>query len=296
MSGSQVVLGVDLGGTTLRAALFVGGTPVAVATRASALASDERDRPSAVMVELFQQITSGRAIDAVCVAAAGPVDVAARRIHNMHTLPDWSEDDWPDLLSDALQAPVLMENDAMAAAAGEFRAGAGQGADVMCMVMVGTGIGVAVVGSKRGPYRGARSFHPEAGHMLISHHGDRCYCGYVGCWEALCSGTALASRWTTGVGQGSAPEVDWDGYAEEFARGIANLERVYVPDVIVLGGGVADSFATFSSALRAALSARDVMGPVTRATIVKARLEHPGAYGAAHLAMDYLADKERKTK
>lgn len=294
MKKSQTVLGVDLGGTTLRAALFIDGTSVAVATRGSALTPEERLNPATVMLELVHRVSAGRRIDAVCIAATGPVDVVNHRINNPYTLPDWSGSSWPEVLSDALEAPVLMENDTVAAAVGEFRDGAGRGAEVMCMVTIGTGIGVAVIGSESSPYRGAGFFHPEAGHLLISDRGDRCYCGFIGCWESLCSGTALSSHWKLQTVRGMTPEVDWDGYAEVFARGIVNLNRVYVPDVIVLGGGVSESFDSFSPALMAALGARDAMGPASQPRIVKTQLEQPGTSGAGHLAMDFLASRERQ--
>jgi glucokinase len=293
MSMPQAVLGVDLGGTSLRVALVVDGTVVDVVTRSSILTQGERHNPATVMLELCRRVAGHHPILAVGVAAAGPVDIFERRICNPYTLPDWSGSDWPDVLSTALGLPVLLENDAAAAAVAELRAGAGKGAEVLCMVTVGTGIGVAVVtaGSRR--YHGARGAHPEAGHMLISDRGNECYCGYVGCWESLCSGRALASQWTSASAD-MEMVVDWDGYARVFARGIVNLERIYAPDLIVIGGGVADSLANFLPALRGATREPDPMIPGPRALIVRARLQYPGAYGAACLAIDAITQRSLK--
>ncbi len=201
-----------------------------------------------------------------------------RLVHNPYTLPDWSGSDWADELESKMGIPVVVDNDAMGAAFGEFALGAGRSAEVMCLVMLGTGIGVAVVSRRFGALRGAGAFHPEAGHVLVSTEGERCYCGQVGCWEELCSGESIPRYWTTDDG------IDWDAYARMLARGICNLSRSYAPNIIVFGGGVSDNFDDFAPWLRASFAEPDPMGRPEPPLFVRAELDQPGTTGAAYLA------------
>ena len=95
-------------------------------------------------------------------------------------------------LREKYQVAVALENDADAAALGEYWMGAGQGAERVMMVTFGTGIGTGLVLNGK-IYRGLRGAHPEGGHILIDPHGPACYCGAHGCWESLASGPAIAS-------------------------------------------------------------------------------------------------------
>src|SRR4029078_5069730 len=87
---------------------------------------------------------------------------------------------------------VAMENDADAAALGEWRWGAAQGKSHAIGIPVGTGIGGGIVINKA-LYRGVHGAHPEIGHHTIEASGPRCYCGAHGCWEVLASGPAIAA-------------------------------------------------------------------------------------------------------
>jgi glucokinase len=89
--------------------------------------------------------------------------------------------------------PVYIENDANAAALGEFRFGAGRGTRHLLHATLGTGIGGGIVIDGR-LYRGAKGFAGEIGHMIIDPAGPVCACGSRGCLEALVSGTAFAER------------------------------------------------------------------------------------------------------
>lgn len=272
------VIGVDIGGTNIRAALFDGEVEIRTVVRRAALGPGEG--PADAMVALIREAAGEEPIAAVGMAITGPVDVRTRIVHNPHTLPDWSESTWVDEVEAALGRPVVVENDAMGAAFGEFTGGAGRGAEVMAMVTLGTGIGVAVVSRSTGALRGAAAFHPEGGHLLIGDGGlarvDRCYCGQIGCWEELCSGSSIPKYWTTDG------RIRWDDYGRMLARGVRNVTRAYAPDTVVFGGGVSANFADFAPALQEAFAEPDPMGaPVS---FVRAELEQPGCVGAAHLA------------
>ena len=135
------------------------------------------------------------------VGSTGPTDVRRGVLVNPLTLPGWLEVPVVARLTGHFGVPACLENDADAAALGEYWAGAaapGAAAGspdapaVRCLyaITVGTGIGTACILDGQ-VYRGANGFHPEGGHQIVDPSGPQCYCGGKGCWESLSSGTAI---------------------------------------------------------------------------------------------------------
>ncbi|CAB4603848.1 unannotated protein [freshwater metagenome] len=147
---------------------------------------------------------------------------------------------------------VHVENDATMAAYAEWQVGAARGARNAVMVTLGTGIGGGIVmGGEL--HRGANGFAGEIGHMVVQRDGIDCVCGRRGCWERYASGSAL--RTLSGGMSGEevfAAAATGDAHAlsvvHEFADwvavGLASLTNICDPEVIVIGGGVVQSFAT----------------------------------------------------
>jgi glucokinase len=146
---------------------------------------------------------------------------------------------------------VHVENDATSAAFAEWRVGAAAGARDAIMVTLGTGIGGGIVmGGEL--HRGAHGFAGEIGHMVVERNGVACPCGLRGCWERYASGSAL--RHLSGGMSGeevfrkfyegdSAAHSLVNEFAQWIAIGLASLTNICDPEVIVLGGGVIESFA-----------------------------------------------------
>jgi glucokinase len=165
--------------------------------------------------------------------------------------------------------PVAVENDVNAAVWGEHEFGAGKGIDELLMLTIGTGIGGGIVIDGK-LYRGARGIAGEFGHMTIVEGGPVCACGQRGCLEAMASGTAIARMAREGLG--AAPDSILMELAQErpqritgelvseaanagdaFAAGIleragrslgvglANLTNAFDPQLILIGGGGAES-------------------------------------------------------
>src|SRR5262249_39035966 len=102
---------------------------------------------------------------------------------------------WRDLplaarIERAVGRPTVVENDASAAAWGEFRLGAGRGASEVLVVTVGTGVGGGLIAGGE-LLRGANGFAAEIGHVIVEPGGPRCGCGNLGCWEQVASGRAI---------------------------------------------------------------------------------------------------------
>lgn len=189
------------------------------------------------------------------VVCAGPVDTEKGIVQNPYTLPGWEEFPLSKRLSEETGAPVFLENDANGALTGEVTLQHLHKERVL-MVTVGTGIGAAFM--DRGKlYQTGSGYHPEMGHIVISSTKDLCYCGQTGCFEHLCSGTAVNKR---AVQMGY---IDFDGLysggqngdqkalemlariADDFCRGLWNLCVIIKPDVLILGGGLMEQYYTF---------------------------------------------------
>ena len=199
------------------------------------------------------------------IAAPGPIDIPAQILLGPPTLPGWHDVPLAAMLGERLGLPVRLENDGNAAALGEWRFGAARGVRSLVFVTVSTGIGGGVVVDGH-LLHGRRGMAAEIGHMTITGEGEPCFCGAVGCLEAVASGTALGRRAAraTAPGDGSAlrrlsGDADPSGrdvieaaragdplalaLVEEEGRwlgiGFTNLLHLYAPEVVVVGGGIA---------------------------------------------------------
>ena len=256
-------VGIDLGGTKLAG--------IRMDERGEVLARAEAPTPGdaeAILEELLRLAASLVADDArsVGVGAAGMVEFEAGALRFAPNLP---LRDVPirSLIEERSGLRCVVDNDANAAGWGEYRFGAARGHRNVLLVTVGTGIGGAIVMDGQ-LYRGAHGFANEIGHVIVEPGGPRCGCGNLGCWEQVASGQALdrlaaleASRDPGGAIARAAEGADADGRAasraalagDEAARdifqevgkrlgeGLAGLVNVLDPDVVVIGGGVAEA-------------------------------------------------------
>ncbi|MEY4756296.1 MAG: hypothetical protein RJA34_1194 [Pseudomonadota bacterium] len=262
-------IGVDLGGTQVRAAL------VDASGRLLARAAEKTDKtggPQAVVqqiLKLIAQVSAGAdmaVIPAIGISAPGPLDSLAGVILDIPTLPGWINVPIRDWVSQALGKPVSLTNDGVAAAIGEWKFGAGRGYSDFVYVTVSTGIGGGVISDGR-VLHGRRQLAGHIGHMTILPDGEFCTCGNQGCWEAQASGTALGkyareqakrspasllSRWGDAVGAKEVFEAALAGdqlsidivarQARLLGIGIVNLLHLYSPESVVVGGGVSHGF------------------------------------------------------
>jgi glucokinase len=308
--GESLVVGIDIGGTKIAAAAV---EPTGqILSRSTVLTEAQRGFENGMrrIVRLIDDVLrdAGRArtdLDAIGIGCAGPVNPLAGTIDNPYTLPTWDGVDIVHPLEAAFDVPVGLENDADAAALGECWLGAGKGGSIVVMITVGTGVGGAVILDGH-VYRGIDGSHPEIGHLAIDAHGPCCYCGMRGCWESLASGTAIAAAM-----RAHTPDRDPDSItgasviadarrgdpvardvieqaARVTARGIFTLLNLYVPEIVVLGGGVMQAYDLFAPAIDDLVN-RNTMAPIDRIIISPAALGNDaGLLGAVRLALDLL--------
>jgi glucokinase len=305
-----IVLGIDIGGTKIAIAAVTQEGQIlsrdTMPTEAHRGFDDGRGRIVALAdAVLAQARCAGGALTAIGIGCSGPVEPFKGTIHNPYTLPTWDGVNIVAPLRERFGVPVALENDADAAAMGEVWLGAGRGGRVVVMVTVGTGIGGSIVIDGQ-IYRGAGGAHPEIGHHCIDPSGPACYCGIHGCWEAIASGPAMARAarermpdrppesitGATVIAQARAGNSVAQEVVARAARATAlavfNLVNLYVPDILVLGGGVMEAYDLFEPALRQVVTC-DTMAPVDRIRIRRAALgSDAGVLGAARIAYELL--------
>lgn len=189
----NLILGIDIGGTSLRLALAQSAKRV-ISRRKVTSPADEEPR---VMVDTISRLAGellaearGGSLAAVGVSAPGPVDSKSGTLMDPPNLSRFHTVPLRDLLRRELSAPVALENDANAAALAEHRMGSGREVQDMVYVTISTGIGGGLIADGR-LISGARGGAGEIGHITIDVNGPPCGCGKNGCWEAMASGTAI---------------------------------------------------------------------------------------------------------
>ena len=181
-------IGIDIGGTSVRAAVIDDDCQVVASRRAFTprTVADTDDVLSRLILELAAEYEVG----AAGLAVAGFVSTDLSRVMFAPHLA-WRGDPVPARLTARLGLPVVMDHDVNSAAWAEYRRGAAAGSPVALLIALGTGIGAGLVVDGT-IYRGAHGVAPELGHVVVVPGGRPCPCGKRGCWERYCSGTALA--------------------------------------------------------------------------------------------------------
>lgn len=272
-----LTVGVDVGGTKIAAGVVDEKGTILQRARRESPASDS-DAIEECIADLVRELTADNAVDAVGVGAAGFVDVSRSIVLFAPNLA-WREEPLRVDLERRINLPVVIENDANAAAWGEFAFGAGADADDLLLVTVGTGVGGGIVLDGR-LHRGTFGVAAEIGHLRVVPEGLPCPCGNRGCWEQYASGSALVrgareraredvsarslvDRAGGDVGSISGPMItqaaqEGDPFAvAELAllgrwlgEGIASLAAVLDPGVVVIGGGVSGAGALLLDPIR----------------------------------------------
>lgn len=240
----------------------------------------------------------------VGIGAPGPLDRADGVVRIAPNL-GWHEVPLRQLVSDALELPAALDNDANCAILGEWWLGAARGARHVVGLTIGTGIGGGLVLDGR-LFHGASDVAGEVGHTTIEANGRRCGCGNLGCLEAYASGPAIAARAREAL-EGSAASPLWQlvdddpesitaetvyaaaqagdslarlivrETAEYLGTGVANLLNVFNPELVVIAGGVTQAGDALFEPLRAAVKRRAFRPAVEACRIVPGTL--PGTAG-----------------
>jgi glucokinase len=263
-------LGIDLGGTNIKGGVCdERGTLVtrhAIDTQADRGAEHVLVRMSGLVEELLHRANVTRSqIAGVGVGAPGPMSHTQGIIYSAPNLPGFVHVPLRDRFAALTGLRTVLENDANAAAFGEFAAGVGQNVRSLVLLTLGTGIGGGMVLDGK-LWRGCFDNAGEVGHMVIVPGGRPCPCGQQGCLERYASANAVAERLAEAVRAGAdsllkpkvsaAEEFDardvlaaidrrdalatriWDETGYYLALGIVNLRHLINPELVVLAGGL----------------------------------------------------------
>ncbi len=205
-----LVVGVDLGGTQLRAAVLQGATLISRV----GLLTGENPTPERVIPHMFQAvrqaITQAQVmpdqIAGIGIGAPGPLNARTGVVFDPPNLPGWNNVPLRDLFSKEFSLPIFLENDANAGALGEYMFGAGQNCTELVYLTISTGIGGGIISEGR-ILDGATGIAGELGHITIDWRGERCNCGNIGCLEYIASGTAIARQANEAIAMGKGDEL-----------------------------------------------------------------------------------------
>jgi glucokinase len=265
------VIGIDLGGTQIRAAVLQG---TRLLSRASAL-TGKNTTPERLIPQMYDVVE--RALDqahmrltriaGMGIAAPGPLDSQRGIVFCPPNLAGWENVPLVEIFQTRYtNIPIFLENDANAAGLGEYTFGAGRGSKNYVYLTVSTGVGgYAILDGHI--LRGASDTAWELGHMTVDMNGDQCNCGNRGCLESIASGTAIARRAQEAINRGACfPNIAKNGSsghqldakdvaraaclgvpaakeiiqkaAEALGVALVNIIHILNPEIIVLGGGV----------------------------------------------------------
>ena len=309
----KYVIGVDLGGTKISTAIStIEGNILANVV----LPTKAEEGEAAVLGRIVQSIdevivgssTSIDEIEAIGIGSPGPLDAKKGIIITTPNLP-FKNYNLVQPLKEKYNIPVYLDNDANAAAIGEYMFGAGKGKNSIVYFTVSTGVGGGAVLYGK-VYRGHTSNALEIGHTTVDPNGPRCNCGNLGCLEAMSSGTAIAKKGKEAVSTNvetslkkhdtvTSYEVFKEAEAgDEVAKdiidnaltylgiGVANAIATFDPEMIIIGGGVSKAGDIVFDTVKKVVNKRCFKSMAESCEIVPAGLgSDAGVVGAVALAI-----------
>jgi predicted NBD/HSP70 family sugar kinase len=233
----SIFIGLDIGGTKLMAA--AADAKGQVLRRARSATPLDLEAGLATLNAMVAEVAEGQQVAAIGAAIGGPLDMQRRIVSPLHQ-PQWRGVPLKAIMERRWNCPFFVDVDTNVAALGEYALGGTPVARLLYLTL-STGMGGGFVVDGR-IYRGAQAGHPEVGHQAINFrcaHPERvtCECGAPDCLEALVSGNAI--RRIYGLPAEDLPAEAWAEVAYNLGQGLRNLATIYLPDTIVLGGGVA---------------------------------------------------------
>ncbi len=323
-------VGVDLGGTTVAVGLLDDRGHILEQAEAPTFAHQGHDAVIDRIARLIQRVIEGAGVSleevgGIGIGVPGMLDMERGLTLFLPNLPGtWPKVPLAPRIEQAVGLPTFLLNDVRSITLGEKTYGAGREVDNMVCLAIGTGIGGGVVvGGKL--LLGLDGTAGEVGHQVIDPYGPRCGCGNRGCLEAFASGPAIASMGVRAVKQGLTTRIgelcnydlnaitpkliaqaalEGDAVAKEIYElagfyigiGVANLITILSPQMVVIGGGVAQAGELLLAPIRETARQRVHVTPFEKVQIVRAELgTDAGMIGAAVWAQQQLAARGDKT-
>ncbi len=314
-------LGIDLGGTNIVAGVVDENYKIIATAKRKTNCPRPQEEIVADMAAVALEAINRAGIKASDIEAAGvgvpgTVDPTAGIAYYANNL-GFKNLQMSKILKELTGIDFYLENDANAAAYGEFLAGAGKGANNFVMITLGTGVGSGIIIDGK-IHTGFNYAGGELGHTVLVMDGEACTCGRNGCWEAYASATALIrqtkqamSRYPDSLmwklcggniasvngrtsfeamskGDEAAKQVV-SKYADYLAAGIANCVNIFQPEIICVGGGISKEGENLIAPVRKIVSGENYARGMSVETQVKAAElgNDAGIIGAAFICNLY---------
>jgi len=320
MTEQLIYAGIDIGGTNVKFGLFNGSGKVLFKEQRPTMA-EKGPTPLLHMITniaerlLYFAAEEGYAVKWVGVGSPGAVDhKTGKVIGPCPNIEGWQGTEIGVTMRDRLNMPVFVDNEVNAMALAEARFGAAIGASSVVCATVGTGVGGGVIIDGR-VVHGFSSSAGELGHMTIDVDGPRCACGNYGCIESFCSTRAIVARTKSRLNNGlteifsevlegsienltikklftAAKKGDSvalsvvSDTARYLGAGLAGVVNLLNPQVVVIGGGVADGGAGFIETVAEEIKRRAFSSAVEKLTVTKAALGNDAGFMGAGLLGD----------
>ncbi len=322
------IIGVDLGGTRVRAVLTDGTGAFLARASMYTEADNGLDHVLARITKcvnaVLEQADHAQVVG-MGVGAPGPLNPDTGTVYSPPNLPGWDNVPLRDLLEQRTGLPVFLGNDANLAALGEYTFGAGKDYRYLVYLTISTGVGGGVIEDGR-ILRGAKGAAAELGHITIDLNGPRCNCGNFGCLEVYASGTGIR-RQALEMLQSGRPSMlrqmvgdnledihagtvfeaaqQGDEAALELYRqvgvylgvGVTTVLHTFNPEIVVIGGGVSQVGELIFEPMRQTVRERAMKAFWENVPIVPTELKDDiGLYGAVALVLQNYEEARVRRK
>lgn len=310
MTGNYGCIACDIGGTNVRVSLIAGDFTI-IAKRKELSGSNPVEILTCLINSVISETPDGLSLKGIGLAVAGIIDSTSDVILRSPNIPSLKGFDLKAALSNQFSMPVIVENDANAAAYGEKITGSGRAFRDFVMLTLGTGIGGGIVVNNA-----LLPVSAEIGHVTINTDGMPCSCGNKGCLEAYASATAITRNTVTAIQQGADSNLktaydgafikinaadiydaakEGDALADSVLKnagrflgiGIANVINILGPQAVILTGGLIGAWDIYVEAAISEASKRAMPELFERVQILRSSLgDDAGAIGIAALVFN----------
>ncbi|WP_420148191.1 ROK family protein [Spirosoma sp.] len=273
-----MTIGIDLGGTNVRAGLVEHD----VITHQVNRVLQQKESLSATLAQLIALIKplTERAVSGIGIGVPSVVDIERGVVYNVANIPSWEEVALRDILEDEFNLPVFINNDVNCFALGEHRFGMAKGYSSAVGMAIGTGLGSGVIIDNQ-LYVGSNCGAGEIGLLPYLDKNIESYAS-THFFQEIHGTTALETHQAARLGGKQALKL-WDEFGNHFGNAVKAVLYTYDPEVIVLGGSIAKAYPFFKASMQESMA--DFAYPVTlrRLKIFQSQNENIALLGAAAL-------------
>lgn len=302
---NKYIIGIDLGGTNLKIALFDRSFRFKARKM---LPTRDFSSPQSLIAALTEEIRliiknnslKPENILGIGLGLPGPIDVKKGLVHFFPNIPGWIDVPLQKILRNKIGFPVFIDNDANLMCLAEFKLGAARGAKNALCLTLGTGVGAGLI-IEGELYRGSSFSAGEIGHMPINEKGPACNCGGFACLEAYIGNRRIAasvkkvfkkdisleelSRMAYKKNKKAAKI--WEDVGSKLGLALVSVTNLLNPDRIVIGGGVAEAGRIIFDKVEQTLITRAMVVQAKAVKVLKAELGNDaGMLGAALLVKE----------